>query len=62
MEALKLWCLDSPYLTAILIYLLAEIAFKVINRILRTVKVLARGWPTNEYMDADGDIVLEDRP
>lgn len=30
---------------------------KLINRILRTIKVCVRGWPTGN-LDADGDIIL----
>lgn len=37
--------------------LIGELAAKLINRLLRTIKVLARGWPTMPLMDADGDIV-----
>jgi hypothetical protein len=33
---------------------LAQIGFMIINRILRTIKVIFRGWPP-EHLDADGD-------
>jgi hypothetical protein len=33
---------------------LAQLAVNLVNRLLRTVKVLARGWPP-EGLDADGD-------
>jgi hypothetical protein len=42
--------------------LIGELAFKLINRLLRTIKVLARGWPTMPLMDADGDIVHPKQP
>ena len=29
----------------------------LVNRVLRTIKVLFRGWPTAHLMDADGNIV-----
>ena len=32
----------------------AEVAWKLCNRLLRTIKVCVRGWPP-EHMDADGD-------
>jgi hypothetical protein len=31
-----------------------SISFRIINRILRTIKVCVRGWPP-EHLDADGD-------
>lgn len=34
--------------------ILGEIAFKLCNRLLRTIKVCARGWPP-AHLDADGD-------
>jgi len=33
---------------------LVQLAVNLVNRLLRTVKVLARGWPP-EGLDADGD-------
>ena len=33
---------------------LVEIIFRLANRILRTIKVIFRGWPP-EHLDADGD-------
>lgn len=32
----------------------AEIIYRILNRILRTIKVVVRGWPP-EHLDADGD-------
>lgn len=31
-----------------------DVSFKLVNRMLRTIKVCARGWPP-EHLDADGD-------
>jgi hypothetical protein len=31
-----------------------DMAFKAINRVLRTIKVVCRGWPPGD-LDADGD-------
>jgi hypothetical protein len=41
---------DHPILTFLLIYIAAQIT----HRILRTVLVVARGWPP-AHLDADGD-------
>ena len=35
-----------------------ELSFKMVNRILRTVKVCVRGWPP-PHLDADGDWRVE---
>lgn len=45
---------DSPWLTFFLAWLITHFVFVVINRFLRTIKVLAAGWPP-EHLDADGD-------
>ena len=37
-------------------WLLSDLAFKVWNRLLRTIKALIRGWPP-EHLDADGDSI-----
>lgn len=34
-----------------------NVAFKAYNRRLRSKNILARGWPTAQLMDADGDII-----
>ena len=46
------WCLAWP--ASFLALVVICMPFKIINRILRTIKVLARGWPP-EHIDADGD-------
>jgi hypothetical protein len=48
---------ENPWLSFFLSYIILHTLCWVINRILRTIKVLARGWPTMPNMDADGDIV-----
>lgn len=45
---------NHPWLTFFMTYILGEVAFRIINRILRTIKVLFRGWPP-AHLDADGD-------
>jgi hypothetical protein len=45
---------ESPYLTFGVAWLASALAFRVVNRILRTVKVAVRGWPP-PHLDADGD-------
>lgn len=32
------------------------------NRILRHLNIRKHGWPTNKFMDADGDLVYPDPP
>ncbi len=39
---------------------IAYIAFRLINRILRTIKVVIRGWPP-AHLDADGDFLTNSR-
>lgn len=49
------WC--ALWLVWGFIWLIAaafSISFKMVNRILRTIKVCVRGWPP-EHLDADGD-------
>ncbi len=52
------WFADlDPFIEFCLIWLagcLAGILFKLINRILRTIKVSISGWPP-EHLDVDGD-------
>lgn len=47
----------NPFLAVCELWLigcLAGVAFKIINRTLRTFKVALRGWPPS-HLDADGD-------
>ncbi len=48
------WCFEHPFLTFILLFLTIEVLLLLANRILRTIKVLCRGWPPS-HLDADGD-------
>lgn len=50
------WMYEHWFVGFLLIYTAMELSFKIINRVLRTIKVLARGWPTAP-IDADGDVV-----
>lgn len=38
----------------LLFAVVAELAWKLCNRLLRTIKVFVRGWPP-DHLDADGD-------
>lgn len=51
------WMSDHYFLGAILVYSTLQVVLFIVNRILRTIKVLVRGWPPHSLMDADGDIV-----
>ncbi len=44
-----------------IIAIATECVLKLVNRILRTIKVCARGWPP-EHLDADGDWKPEQKP
>jgi len=48
---------NNPFMTLFLSYIFLYFLVAAFNRILRTIKVLVRGWPTAPNMDADGDIV-----
>jgi hypothetical protein len=48
------WAHEHPYLTALLAYCALYVSATMVNRVLRTVKVLVRGWPP-AHLDADGD-------
>lgn len=45
------WMVVQPFRYAYLAY----------NRMLRSRNIKIHGWPTNEYMDADGDLVYPDK-
>ncbi len=48
---------SACFMACLLACLLAEIArmiFKILNRMLRSLNILFRGWPP-EHLDADGD-------
>lgn len=51
------WATVHWFLTFLVASAVISGIFRTINRVLRTVKVIARGWPTAPLMDADGDIV-----
>lgn len=52
-----LYLCTLPMLVALWIGTL-KLVYILLNRILRTIKVVFRGWPPNIFMDADGDIVF----
>lgn len=55
---------SHPFLAFCEIWLigcLANVTYKLCNRILRTIKVAVAGWPKSP-MDADGDIVYPTPP
>ena len=58
MEVFASWTQGGQIFVVILLVLLTgcamRISFRLINRVLRTIKVTARGWPP-EHLDADGD-------
>jgi hypothetical protein len=47
---------DSPILTVVVVYILAEFIFKLWNRTLRHWNIRKHGYPQS-HCDADGDIV-----
>lgn len=54
MDSLVTWATDHWFLTFLLAYAMIHVSANLINRILRTTKILARGWPP-AHLDADGD-------
>lgn len=54
MSALLDFAAGSPWLAFFLAWLVLQFAGTCWNRLLRTIKVLARGWPP-AHLDADGD-------
>ena len=45
-------------ITGILVFSAIEATMKILGRILRTINIAMRGYPTAQFMDADGDIVF----
>lgn len=45
---------DSPILTFFLVYIVALLIFKLVNRVLRCINIIKHGYPP-EHCDADGD-------
>lgn len=54
---MKQWALNYPYLTFVIVLCSIHLPFNLVKGFCRMVMVLARGWPTQPLMDADGDIV-----
>lgn len=56
------WFLGHPYLGTFLIVVLFHYSYSficmLVVRLIRLTAILCRGWPTNQWMDADGDIVF----
>ncbi len=48
---------EHPVATVLVAWSLFSLIRTVICRILRSVNILVRGWPTAPFMDSDGDIV-----
>lgn len=48
---------ENPCVSFFMTYILFVFIFKIINRVLRTIKVCFRGWPPI-HLDADGDFFL----
>jgi hypothetical protein len=57
MSAWWLWANEHWFIAAILMYGLMELVLRLPYRMLRTINIICRGWPTQPLMDADGDIV-----
>lgn len=53
------WTIANPYLTTLIILLTVHLPFNLVSRLFRVVNITLRGWPTNQIMDADGDIVYK---
>ena len=50
------WMGEHWFLSFVLMWICVEAFVKLVSRILRTINIVCRGWPTNRYMDADGDL------
>lgn len=46
---------NSPILTFLLAYIIADLAFRIYNRTMRMVSIRKHGWPP-AHCDADGDL------